>query len=72
MIGKDPKGLVPTKEEIDIFKKRTRLGDEFGEEKWRDQKAKNVAKYFIGRPEARDFATPQADMDSPDLKYKNK
>ena len=70
--GKDQRGIIPTDEEIRSFEKRTKLGEEFGEDEWREVKAKAVAKFWVGKPESRDFACPRADHDVPDLRYANR
>ena len=71
LFGKDPKGIMPTINEIQIFERRTKLAEEFGEEEWREVKAKQVAKFWCGLPGAKKFAGPKPDNDCPELKYKN-
>ena len=71
LFGKDPKGVLPTIEEIKIFERRTKLSEDFGDDDWREVKAKQVAKHWVGLPGAKKFAGQKADNDAPCLKYKN-
>ena len=67
--GKKKKGVIPSPEEIETFKRLVKLSDENGDdERTTAVKARGAIEFWVGLAEARDFAGQKPDVDCPDLK----